>query len=298
MQSTTRMTSALALWVISMAIFILSSPFHVRAVRAFNIQSQSISSRHSTVAGNKFSNGPLFVTSSDALRRYANEITAQALHLEESNSSPIMQVGEPSVNVNESRKRALQERKRDWVERSVQYYSTIMRNDSRQTKGQLSLNDESPDSHKKNFILAKKLYFARHKIKSGQLNHAETIYRKLIDELVMERETNEECDHAQLATSTLLLALLLQRKKHVKETRAVFIRFFKIIFRDEKLGLECACCAKVLQAFALFEMKQGHEKKSYRLAQMAVKMDSDLEPLLNWKQFRDAKTLVKSSWVV
>ena len=55
---------------------------------------------------------------------------------------------------------------------------------------------------------------------------------------------------------------------------------------------ECTCSAKVLQAFALFEMKQGNVKKAYALIQMAVKLDHELEPVLSWKQFRDAKEIV------
>ena len=46
---------------------------------------------------------------------------------------------------------------------------------------------------------------------------------------------------------------------------------------------------KVLQVLALFEMKQKNIKKAYALIQMAVKLDIKLEPVLQWKQFRDAK---------
>lgn len=193
-------------------------------------------------------------------------------------------------------KRVLQVRKRNWIEKSTAYYSTVMRNESRRARGQIKPSQNTLDYHKRNLAMAKKLYFARNKIKTGALNHAETIYRKLIDELIQEEEDDEECDHAQLAISTLLLALLLQRKNQVTETRKVFNRFFTIIHsRNNQVGddqdTECACSAKVLQAYALFEMKQGHVRKAYRLAQMAVKLDSELYPLLQWKQFRDAKEL-------
>ena len=115
----------------------------------------------------------------------------------------------------------------------------------------------------------------------------------------------------------LLLTLLLQRKpNHVKETRAVFVEFFRIVTQDSNQDpasrhhhhhhhhrrrdrdgsssssfKECTCSAKVLQAFALFEMKQGRVKKAYSLAKMAVEMDPELEPLLRWKQFRVAQEL-------
>jgi hypothetical protein len=190
-------------------------------------------------------------------------------------------------------KRALQVRKRHWIERSTAYYSTVMRNESRRARGQIKPSQNTLDYHKRTLVMAKKLYFARNKIKNGALNHAETIYRKLIDELIQDEDDGEDCDHAQLAISTLLLALLLQRKNQVTETRKVFNRFFTIIHssQDEDEHKECACSAKVLQAYALFEMKQGHVRKSYRLAQMAVKLDNELQPLLRWKQFRDAKEL-------
>ena len=51
---------------------------------------------------------------------------------------------------------------------------------------------------------------------------------------------------------------------------------------------KCTCSAKVLQAFALFEMKNGHSAKSLEIIQRAVKMDESLRPVLAWKQFRDA----------
>jgi hypothetical protein len=253
-------------------------------------------SRNSFGSISAASSGPLFVSSSDALRSSAADVLSQ----EEESHSQTKNLSSSTTNSN-SNKRALQLRKRQWVEQSVQYYSTIMRNESRRARGQgINPNRESLDTHKKNFTMAKKLYFARNKIKSGNLNHAETIYRKLINELIREIEDEEEehCDHAQLAVSTLLLALLLQRQKQTTETRDVFVRFFRIIHQNEKEGVECACSAKVVQAFALFEMKEGRKKKSYRLAQMAVKMDPELEPLLSWKQFRDVAETVHSSWSI
>lgn len=277
MQSTTRIASALALWIVSMAVFILSSPFHVRAVKAFSIQPNYLSARSHQfrVTSSLFSSA-----SSDAQWMSASESTSI-----EENLNPYRQ------------RRVLQERKRKWVEQSVHYYSTVMRNDARRAKGQLRPTDQSLEKHRKNFSMAKKLYFARNKVKSGNFNHAETIYRKLINGLIKELEDDEEedCYHAQLAVSTLLLALLLQRTDKVKETRNVFINFFKILHRRENEDMECACSAKVLQAYALFEMKQGHTRKSYSLAKMAVKLDRDLEPVLKWKQFREAAAIFGDS---
>ena len=189
----------------------------------------------------------------------------------------------------------LQERKRDWINQSLTYYATVSRESKRRQNGQYMPSQIELNQFKSTFVTAKKLYFARHKIKKNQLRHAERIYRKLIDDLLREQEEEGSCDNAQLAISTLLLALLLQRQGEVKETRATFVRFFRLITMndDDKQLNECTCSAKVVQAFALFEMKQGNVKKAYALIQTAVELDNELEPVLQWKQFRDAKQLVE-----
>jgi len=207
------------------------------------------------------------------------------------------------------KKNVLQERKRDWINRSLTYYSTVSREAKRRENGQYVPSKIELNQYRSNFITAKKLYFARHKIKRNQPRHAERIYRKLIDDLLKEQEEEGgSCDHAQIAISTLLLALLLQRQDEIKETRATFIRFFRLITMSSSSASsptttmgggsfefkECTCSAKVLQAFALFEMKQRNVKKAYALIQMAVKLDSELEPVLQWKQFRDAKELIQN----
>ena len=56
--------------------------------------------------------------------------------------------------------------------------------------------------------------------------------------------------------------------------------------------MKCKCSAKVLQAFALFEMKCGHAQKSLFLVVKAVAMDETLAPVLKWKQFRDVESHV------
>ena len=175
-------------------------------------------------------------------------------------------------------------KKSKWIERSTTYYSTIMRNESRRARGQIKTT--ILESHQ--IVMAKKLYFARNKMKAGSLNQAEFIYRKLIGDLM--EDDDEHCGHAQLAISTLLLALLLlQRKENITETRQVFDTFFSIMYRNiHEHKLECTCSAKVFQAYALFEMKQGNVKKADTLAKTAVRMDYELHPLLQWKQFRDA----------
>lgn len=177
----------------------------------------------------------------------------------------------------------LHRKRKDWLDRSIAYYSKVMREERRRRIGQAKGYDTQ--QYQDNFtLLAKKHYFALRKIKDGKPRHAETIYRRIINELVTD---DEHCDHARLAVTTLLLALLLQRTGNAKQTRSVFLHFFRVAVLDNEDG-ECACSAKVLQAYALFEMKQGNPIKSLEIVQKAVKLDNSLEPVLNWKQFRDA----------
>lgn len=173
--------------------------------------------------------------------------------------------------------------RQEWIEKSLSYYMKVMREERRRNLGQAQRYDTA--EYKDTFTtLAKKHYFALRKIKIGKWRHAETIYRRIIAEL---RQDDESCDHAQLAITTLLLALLLQRMGLRKETRSVFLHFFRVAVLEQDQHEECACSAKVLQAYALFEMKQGNSRKSLQLVQKAVQFDPTLEPVLNWKQFRD-----------
>jgi len=169
----------------------------------------------------------------------------------------------------------------------VQYYSTVMRKQAASAEPTLSLECDNDIMLDENFIeLATKHYYARFLIKQGKWSSAEKIYRRIIDELASE----EECDNTKLAVSTLLLALHMQRTGDIKATRAVFLNFFRrvALAEDEEEVHSCSCSAKVLQAFALFEMKNGFSGKSLMLVQRAVQMDQSLSPVLGWKQFRDA----------
>ena len=148
----------------------------------------------------------------------------------------------------------------------------------------------------KDFIgLMTKHYYARFLIKMGKWDNAEKIYRRIIEDLTDEAALSEDrdCDHTKLAVSTLLLALHMQRTGDVRATRSVFLRFFRRVAvhdREESDAEDhkCSCSAKVLQAFALFEMKNGLSKKGLEIIRRAVEMDEELRPVLEWKQFRDA----------
>lgn len=189
-------------------------------------------------------------------------------------------------------------RKKDWIDRSVDYYFRVVREKSyisSSKRDEERIDNLQPQQTRQQVEIATRLYFARTKIKSGSPQHAEYLYRKIIDE-IMSSEKDEYCDHSALAVSTLLLALLLQRMGDIKGTRSVFLNFFRVIQADEENNEgdeDCACSAKVLQAFALFEMKCGNSMKSFELIKKAINMDKSLERILKWKQFRDAS--IKSS---
>ena len=177
-------------------------------------------------------------------------------------------------------------RRQEWIDRSMEYYSKVMREERRRNLGQVG--DYNDPAYQQGFsLLAKKHYFALRKIKDGKPAHAEHIYRRIIQEIQTEQD-DEHCDHAQLAITTLLLALHLQRTgAPPKRTRSVFLNFFRVAV-VEGGEEECACSAKLLQAFALFEMKQGNKLKSLQLVRKAIELDPTLQPVLKWKQFRDA----------
>lgn len=222
----------------------------------------------------------------------------------------------------------LSQRKQQWIERSVAYYSSVMRNKgvgntkslqtprqheppvasnilddgatSLVTNQQQQLNEGVDSVVDKDFIgLATKHYYARVLIKMGKWECAERLYRRIIEELTYDEseeaggEVNTNCDHTKLAVSTLLLALHMQRIGDVRATRSVFLRFFRRVAfleqneDEEEGGHKCACSAKVLQAYALFEMKNGTPKKSLEIIRRAVQMDEGLRSVLSWKQFRD-----------
>ncbi|KAL7503418.1 hypothetical protein ACHAXN_001219 [Cyclotella atomus] len=193
-------------------------------------------------------------------------------------------------------KSALNQRRHEWIGKSVQYYSTVMRKNIGKEDGlqqtaavepTISLEYYDDEMLDQDFVeLATKHYHARFLIKSGKWSSAEKLYRRIIFQLGSE----EQCDNTKLAVSTLLLALHMQRTGDVKATRAVFLNFFRrvaLVENDEEPH-KCTCSAKVLQAFALFEMKNGHSAKSLEIIQRAVQMDGSLSPVLAWKQFRDA----------
>jgi hypothetical protein len=207
--------------------------------------------------------------------------------------------------------------RRAWVDKSIRYYSTVMREERRKQLGQSRAMADTDAAQMEFEQMAYKHYFALRKVKDGKPHHAERIYRRIIHELQQEVETgitssandsnvddhhhhqHQPCDHAKFAITTLLLALHMQRsnRNDAKATRSVFLNFFRTVVAASKTTStdhsepphQCACSAKVLQAFALFEMKQGNELKSLEIILHAIRYDPSLNTILNWKQFRDVQ---------
>ncbi|KAG7374241.1 hypothetical protein IV203_013336 [Nitzschia inconspicua] len=196
----------------------------------------------------------------------------------------------PSDIVHSSRDQLRQQ----WLDNSMSYYSKIMREERRKNMGQINPDLLQSEEYQQDFQrLAQKHWFAIRKVKEGQYQQAEIIYKRIIAEIMAEND--DGCDHAKLAVTTLLLALHCQRMGDLKKTRSVFLNFFRVVVVSNSDHSECACSAKVLGAFALFEMKQGNAKKSLEIARKAVEFDPALEPVLSWKQFREVDRRQRNS---
>ena len=174
----------------------------------------------------------------------------------------------------------------EWISNSLQYYNRI-------TRGAEHVQ-ESPTYLKS----AMENYFALEKVRENKPHHAESIYRRLMEEFNPRNNPSairmEECELSSLAVPTLLLGLLLQRENRFDDARTVFEGFSHIL--DEQGGdHKCSCAARVLQAHALFEMKQENRVRAAELIIRAVRMDRNLRPVLRWKHFRDAMVEYKAS---
>jgi tetratricopeptide (TPR) repeat protein len=162
----------------------------------------------------------------------------------------------------------------EWINASIEYYTKIMRGQEQHGA--------------KDRRTASKLYFALQNIRQGRYHRAEAVYRRALDEI--ERlDEDGQCENAKLASTTLLLALVLQRMGDIKEARNVFQKFYRFAMRETEQGpiIECACSAKVIGAYALFEMKHGSKKKSLHLARQAMNFDQSLSKLFDWKLFKE-----------
>ena len=168
------------------------------------------------------------------------------------------------------------------MDKSVDYYRRISRGTPPDQLG-------SPE----HMSLAARTYFAHTKVKNGMSHKAETIYRRLMKEIEMDNDNDNDCDcdFGRLAIPTLLLALMLQREDRLDDARTVFEGFHRSIVGHR--GIKCCCSARVMQAFALFEMKQGESVRAMEILFVAIRLDKKVRPVLKWKQFRRAMELQK-----
>ena len=241
---------------------------------------------------------------------------------------------------------ALTATKNQWVNNSLQYYNRITRgaaNNNNNVNVNVNNNNVQVQNNSVNVNVnvnnnannnqvqgrqscspkylksAMENYFALEKLRDNKPQHAEWIYRRLMDEFHHpskngndndnnndNRSNNnndnaavEECNFSNLAVPTLLLGLLLQREERYEDARTVFEGFSHVLEHESSSKSSskssssshivcCGCCARVLQAHALFEMKQDNPIKAVELIIRAVRMDKKLRPVLRWKLFRDA----------
>ena len=204
------------------------------------------------------------------------------------------------------RQRVFEQRKKKWYRESAKYYATLRRLHHREVQEKMTVGASSDNAHFRRDLTGNRHedddddeflkvaglhYFALTKIRNKDFKKAEALYRNFINGAMDQRESHGTCDHASLAVTTLLLALHTQRQykdnkyEATRKTRAVFLRFFRLVGEDDVKS--CSCSAKVLQAYALFEMKQGLTKKSLDIVRKAVELDESLSPILKWKMFQD-----------
>lgn len=192
-------------------------------------------------------------------------------------------------------KASLSPHAQQWIDESLHYYNRIARGTPKEQW-------ESPE----HIAMAMRTYFAHTKVKGGKSYAAEKIYRRLMEEMTAtngsrdkEHEHHHHCDGrhhhdcnsdlGRLAVPTLLLSLLLQREQRFDDARLVFESFYQIVVKLLDNGtVQCPCSARVLQAFALFEMKQDNQLRALEIVALAVRLDGKIRPVLRWKQFRDA----------
>lgn len=262
-------------------LVILLSIFQHKGANAF-VSSSVLRSSHHAQSHSPPAISPANIIASIPTRTDSASLFLQAAHKDERPESSLLRRLTPA------------QRKKEWNNRSLKYYASVRRLEKSGIDSEVG--DDNLEHDKDLLQEAHLHYYALTKIRDNSYRHAEVIYRISIEKKMRQREEEGVCDHAALAVSTLLLALHLQRQgkdsETIKKTRSVFLRFFRIVGQDDVQT--CSCSAKVLQAYALFEMKRGFSRKSLELLKQAVAMDENLKPVLGWKQFRDIEDELKS----
>ena len=225
--------------------------------------------------------GAVHALSSAFVRSNTNPLSLSSPSSQQSSHSP----------ANRPNRRTHNEARTIWIEGSLKYYATITRGSRHSPRHQRDDTESMAVVDPQYLKLAMENYFAREKIKMGKAHHAETIYRRLMEEMVPHQHDQQEepCDFSSLAVPTLLLALLLQREERFDDARSV-LEGFTYIFDSlgEKKQHKCCCSARVFQAYALFEMKQDNPQRAVQLMFRAIRLDKNLRPVLRWRQFRNA----------
>eukprot|EP00540_Astrosyne_radiata_P007977 CAMPEP_0116843130 /NCGR_PEP_ID=MMETSP0418-20121206/11913_1 /TAXON_ID=1158023 /ORGANISM="Astrosyne radiata, Strain 13vi08-1A" /LENGTH=252 /DNA_ID=CAMNT_0004473841 /DNA_START=164 /DNA_END=922 /DNA_ORIENTATION=- len=160
----------------------------------------------------------------------------------------------------------------EWVEQSLEFYS--------RARGEGFFRRQQ--QHDPSFLFSSMQNYLRES-KKTEKNGESSMYRRLLES--MSEEGNDPDAH--LAIPTLLLGLLLQRQERFDDVRKVFDGFLHLLPDDDGVDTR-GCSARVLQAYALMEIKQGNPLKAFELVSMAIGMDKGLSPILNWVPFQDA----------
>lgn len=116
---------------------------------------------------------------------------------------------------------------------------------------------------------------ARKAIKKGRLESARNMYGHILHQFPQPSFTGTK----DMAQTYLLLALLEQRTGNYDGARAAF---------EEGIRKMPWHSAQLLQAYALFESRQGDMQHALQLVRHAVTKDPSLKPVLRWRMFKEA----------
>ncbi|GMH72366.1 hypothetical protein TrST_g13249 [Triparma strigata] len=108
-------------------------------------------------------------------------------------------------------------------------------------------------------------------------------------------------DIESFAATTLLLTLQLQRQSRPKQTRRVFISFFRLLGNRSpyeslmKLAVvdpgRIRAAARVLRAWGLFEASQESSGAKMKLLREVVMFDPMLHPVLKWQAIESRREI-------
>merc|ERR1711884_483146 len=136
--------------------------------------------------------------------------------------------------------------KSEWINNSLRYYNQITRGSK--SNNNVAVQQQPQQQYSPTYLKsAMENYFAREKIKENKPAHAESIYRRLMDEF-SPKVLQEECECSHLAVPTLPLGLLLQREGRPDDARVVFEGFDHVLEQRRRSSNhhKRSCSARVL----------------------------------------------------